>query len=167
MSVKKDIRVNPNELDKQWADLPDQFHNYSEAGDLLDSELKLKKMELEMLEADLDMKIRGTPADFGVDGKITETQIKSIIKTRQNWQDLTFEILELEKQRRLMASACRALEMKKDAMKSIQQLYLSEFYIAPTSEEWDAIENRQEELANRNVRREMKKHSKRKEKKNG
>lgn len=168
MSVKNDIRINPNELDKEWANLPDQFHNYSESGDLLDSELKLKRMEIEILEADLDMKIRLNPAKFKAGEKVTETQIKSIIRTQDDWRDLNFDILELEKQRRLMASACRALEMKRDALKSIQALYLSEFYIAPTTErEVEDFENRQEEMANRNVRTEMRKHSKRKEKQNG
>jgi hypothetical protein len=162
MSVKDDIRLNPNELDKQWADLADQFHNYSEEGDLIESEIKFKKLELELLEADLDLKIRNKPADFNID-KLTESGVKSSIRMNQIWRDLNYEILELEKQRKLMASACRALEMKKEALKSIQALYLSEFYIAPSApEEEKKFKNHQEELVARNIRLEMKKHAKRK-----
>ena len=167
MSVKNDIRINVNKLDKDWADLPDLFHSYSEQGDLLDAELKLKKMKLEILEADLDMEIRTSPKKFLAGEKVTETQIKSIIRTQQSWRDLNLESLEIEKQRKLISSVCRALEMKRDALKNIQALYLSEFYIAPVGADLEEFENRQEELANRNVRKEMRKHSKRKERENG
>jgi len=49
----------------------------------------------------------------------------------------------------------------------MQQLYLSEFYIAPTTEaEKDSFNSRLEEIAERNVRNEMRKRIKRKEKEN-
>lgn len=165
MGVKEDIRLNPNELDKQWADLPDQFHNYSEEGDLIESEIKFKKLELELHESDLDLKIRKKASTAAE--KITETVVKSLIRVDEVWRNLNYEILELEKQRKLMASACRALEMKKEAMKNIQALYLSEFYIAPSApEEEKSFKSHQEELVARNIRLEMKKHSRRKERSN-
>jgi hypothetical protein len=162
MSVKDDIKIDVTDLDQQWTDLPDMFHNYSEEGDLIEAEIKYKKLEQELLGADLDMKIRKTPADFGIE-KLSENVVFSTIRQDAKWRDLSFEILELEKQRKLMASACRSLEMKKDALKSIQALYLSEFYIAPSGpEEIKKLKEHQEDLAERNVRIEMRKRSKRK-----
>jgi len=164
MNVKEDIRLDLNNLDTEWADLPDQFHKYSEEGDLLDSEIKIKKLQLEILEANLDLKIRANPKTFQID-KLTETIVKSTIRADLKWQEESLEILELEKQRKLMASACRALEMKRDALKNIQSLYLSEFYVAPSDpEKKQERELRVEEMAKRNVRTEMKKFYRRKQK---
>jgi len=167
MSVKDDIRINPNELDKQWADLPDQFHNYFEEQELLAIEIKGKELSFELWEARIDCDIRKDPKKYCGSEKITEKQIGSIIKSDPKWEEMQLEILGLEKQRRLIMAACKTLDKKESSLASIQKLYLSEFYIAPVTEaEKDSFNSRLEEIADRNVRNEMKKRIKRKEREN-
>lgn len=159
-TIKEDIAIDPTNLDEELMKLPDQYHNYAEEAELQWDEQKRMELELEVLEADLDNNIRKNPKKFGGGDKVTETQIKSLVHLNEDWRRLSRKLIDAEKQRRLMLAACKTLELKNYNLKSLQELYLSEFYQTPNGVKKEKAIKDQEEIAARNVSREMKRRTK-------
>lgn len=163
MSVSKDTTINPQQLDVEWIVLPELFYKYGEEFDLTEFELKKLKMKLDVLEATLDRKFRQIDRNSTSKKSITEGQIKACIKINPEWQELQEKILETELRKKNIQTVCKALEFKKDALKQLVTLYTNEYYSSPTTDsDGAAYLGKQNEVSQKNVRKDIKRNLKRK-----
>ena len=166
MSVQDDLAIDPFRLDEQWAELPTLFHAYSERSDEADSLVRSCKLRIERITAELDSDIRLNFKDYGFTAKPTENAIKANIASNKEVLKANEEMLKHEKEKKLCQSVARALEIKKDAMKNLVQLYTSEYYSAPaSSEDGKKFLERQASAAKQDVRKGVKESLKRNRKK--
>jgi len=164
MSVKEDLIIDPYTLDEQWSQLPILYHTYMEEAEALDGELRSLKMKEDRIYATTDLKIRRKPDTFNIEGKPAEGMIKAIINSSKEIKEIRTKIIETEKQKRLTIAVCRSLEMKKEALKQMTNLYLSDYYTAPPKAEANDFISKQEQIANKDVRKKVKKSLNRKNK---
>lgn len=170
MSVlEKDLTIDFSRLDVEWINLPSLYFKYREETDYLETRMRKKKLKLEFETSQLDGKIRLDPKNYiGVE-KPTETQIRCFIESDENIYSIKSEMLELEKKKKLLASACSALEMKRDALKNLVQLLNGEYFTTkaigpsvPVAENGSCDMN----IERRNIRREIKERMNSKQKEN-
>lgn len=164
MSAKEDLIIDPLALDEQWSQIPILYHTYMEEAESLDGKIRSLKMQEDRTHSNIDLKIRRNPETFDIKGKPAEGMIKAIINSSKEIDELKAKIIETEKQKRLTLAVCRALEMKKEALKQMTSLYLSEYYSAPPKDKAGDFINKQEQIANKDVRKKIKKSLNRKNK---
>ena len=154
--LEKDLTINIENLIEEWIQLPSIYFAYREEADYLDISMRKQKMKLDFAIAELDGKVRKEPAIYlGVE-KPTENQIKCYIESHEDVFSIREKMLETEKKRKLLVSACNALEMKKDALKNLTNLQNSEYFSLSSvkTDFTDIVQNGQEKVS-RNIRREI------------
>lgn len=156
MSLDKDLTIDIERLDSEWISLPSTYYLYREEADYLDIKLRKLKIKLDFSVAELDGKVRLDPKQyFGVD-KTTETQIRSYIESNENILAIKEEMLEVEKKKKLLSSACEALEMKRDALKNLVVLMNGEYFSTKSVKiDFNDVVAKNNEESKRNIRREM------------
>ena len=156
-NISKDLTIDPERLDSEWIALPSLYYQYREECDFLDIRARKKKIQLEFEMSKLDGQIRLDPiAHLGVE-KPTEAQIRCFIESNEKVYGIRCEMLEIEKKRKLVASVCAGLEMKRDALKNLVQLTNSEYYsIRRTNGELLKEIMNESNATKRTVRREIK-----------
>ena len=113
-------------------------------------------MKLDFEMAKLDSVVRLDPKEYlGVE-KPTEAQIRCYIEANDLIYQIKEEVIEIDKKKKLLASACSALEMKRDALKNLVQLMNGEYFTTKRSDGLvnSAIADDRKETK-RNVRREI------------
>ena len=127
-NISKDLTIDPERLDAEWIVLPSVYYQYREEADILDIRARKKKLQLDFEMAKLDGEVRLEPvARLGVE-KPTEAQIRCYIESHETIYNIRCEMLEIEKKKKMVASICSGLEMKRDALKNLVQLINSEYY---------------------------------------
>lgn len=155
--LEKDLTIDFSQLDIEWINLPSLYFKYREETDYLEVQARKKKLKLDFEISRLDGQIRLDPKNYiGVE-KPTETQIKCFIDSDENIFSIKCEMLEIEKKKKLLSSACQALEMKRDALKNLVQLLNGEYFttkrINVPSDEKGVVGL---DIERRNIRREIK-----------
>lgn len=159
--MNNDLKINVDELDKEWMMLPRIYGEYSEKAELVDIELRKTKMKLDIRRADISKHIRERSkeyaADYGV-SSLTEGFISTLVDSDDEVQQLQLQIISLERNKRLYNVAVKGLEMKRDALKNLTSLFQSEYFsiggFARRIEEYKA---EQEKFEGRDIRKEIKK----------
>ena len=155
--LEKDLTIDFSQLDVEWINLPSIYFKYREETDYIEIKMRKKKMKLDFEMSSLDGRIRLDPKNYiGVE-KPTETQIRCFIESDDKVYAIREEMLELEKRKKLLSSACQALEMKRDALKNLVQLLNGEYFT--TKRIGVSVDNELSINMNterRNIRREIK-----------
>lgn len=156
-SLEKDLTIDFSRLDVEWINLPSLYFKYREETDHIEIRMRKKKMMLDFEMSQLDGRVRLDPKNYiGVE-KPTETQIKCFIESDEKIFTIRTEILELEKKRKLLASACQSLEMKRDALKNLVQLLNGEYFSTKRiSVQAEGEVPFASDIERRNIRREIK-----------
>lgn len=156
-----DLRINVDELDKEWMMLPQIYNEYSLQAEIVDSELRKTKMSIDTRRAEISKHIRENAkkyaAEYGV-SSLTEKFIETLIENDEEIQRMELEIISLERNKRIYATAVRGLEMKRDALKNLTALFQSEYFSIPAiNRRIEEYREAQEKFEGRDIRREIKK----------
>lgn len=159
--MNNDLRINVDELDKEWMMLPQIYGEYSERAELVDIELRKAKMRYDMRRADISKHIRENSkeyaAEYGV-SSLTEGFISTLIDSDQEVKDIALEIISLERDKRMYAVAVKGLEMKRDALKNLTNLFQAEYFSIPgVTRRVEEYRAEQDKFEGRDIRREVKK----------
>lgn len=158
LSLEKDLTIDIQRMDSEWITLPSLYFKYREEGDYLDIRLRKLKIELDFETAKLDGTVRSDPMTYVGVEKPTEAQIRCYIASSDKIFELQGKILELEKKRKLLASACAGLEMKRDSLKYLTQLINGEYFTTRCSDKSMLAHIASNgEKTKRNIRREIRK----------
>lgn len=134
-SVKEEISIDKNALDFECMR---QSMLYAEASEELASTTFRKetlKLELDKLEAEVDMEIRADPEEYGLNAKPTETAIratlsadKRIVKKKEEFVEATFDA-------NVAMGMKNAYEHKKTCLELLVKLYISGYWADPVVSE--------------------------------
>lgn len=128
---KTDLLINENDLINEWLTQPALYMKYAEAASESSSDKLEAKRALEIEYANIDSDVRKNPKKYGIDGKLTEKQIESIIILNQVYQDKQKELIDYAKRAEILNQARVAFEHRKKSLEYISQLTMSGFYGEP------------------------------------
>lgn len=155
-----DLKINIEELDKEWMMLPQIYGEYSERFEMTDMELRKEKMKLDFRRAEISKHIRENSKKYATEynvSSITEGFITTLCETDKEVQEIQLKIISLERNKRLYGSMVKGLEMKKDALKNLTSLFQAEYFSIPgCARRIEEYAKEQEKFEGRDIRKEVK-----------
>jgi len=127
VSLDFDFSVNPNELEKEWTNLPLSIYNASK---LLANARYCQddlKRRLSVKRSDTDIDIRRSPAKYNLD-KITETTVASFVNSDAAVQELESLTTRSKHNVDIAYAAVAAMSAKKDSLNAITELKKMNYY---------------------------------------
>lgn len=124
------LAIDPLRLDQEWMGQPRLYHEY--ARKLADCRMVLDeaKNSLEILEAELYLKISQNPEEFELP-KTTEAVIKSAVVSQLTYQEALVQIVQAKHDVAVYEAAVTALEHRKRALEKSVDLLLADYFSAP------------------------------------
>lgn len=158
--MNNDLRINVDELDQEWMMLPQIYGEYCEKTELVDIELRKAKMRYDMRRADVSKHIRENAkdycAEYGV-STLTEGFITTLIDSDKELQQMQLDMLAMERNKRLLTTAVKGLEMKRDALKNLTNLFQAEYFSIPgVTRRIEEYKKTQDRFEGRDIRKEVK-----------
>lgn len=130
-NYESDISINPESLDVEWTRQAQTFFKYAEltakARDVMDR----AKERLDVLMADLGLKIRSNPAAHRLE-KVTEGAIQSTIMLKSEYTEATKKLADLRYEYEVLSAAVRALDQKKSALENLVRLQGQNYFAGPS-----------------------------------
>ena len=158
--MNNDLKINIEELDKEWMMLPQIYGEYSEKFELIDIRLRQAKMNYDLRRSEVSKHIRANArrycTEYGIT-TLTEGFISTLLDCDEEAKEIQKTMLSLERDKRLLAVGIRGLEMKRDALKNLTSLFQAEFFsISGTNRRMEEYKKVQEQFEGRDVRKEVK-----------
>jgi len=173
MSYAEDIFLDHHNLDEEWIKQSSLYFKYASLhADAIAKRDSLKE-ELEVVKAELFVKIQKDWAKYGFEKKPTDGVAKAFVDQEEEVAEITEEVIEANKEVNILASAKVAFEHKKKALENLTTLWVQNWHSEPK----EGVFNKgyESELFQRKQQRELKnnerlynvKKSKKKESDNG
>ena len=164
--MNQDMKINVEELDKEWMLLPQVYEEYSQHAEMTDIELRKAKMKLDIRRADISKHIREHSREYAAENgvtSLTEGFISTLIDSDDEVKQIQLEIISLERNKRLYMTAVKGLEMKRDALKNLTALFQSQYFSIPQiARRIEEYKQAQDKFEGRDIRREIKQNLRRK-----
>lgn len=126
--------IDKTRLDTEWIKQPRLFFVY--AKQLADAKRRLEeaRAEADVVKAEVDLEIRGTPENFGFkDMKITEVLITTTINQNGRYQKAA-KLIRIRKHKvDILQAAVTALEHRKSALEKLVSLHGQNYFSTPTT----------------------------------
>jgi len=131
------LDINELQLDKEWVRQAPLFSNY--ATKLADAQKAhdTAKLELDIVEAELDRSIRSNPDDYNLE-KITENIVSAAIVLEDEYQIASNNLINAKHAVDVLKVAVNGLEHKKRALESLVKLHGQEYFASPHAREKDS-----------------------------
>ena len=135
MNLRDDLKIDVQNLDVEWATLPELHHLYNAEAISLEKRIKMKKLKLATYSAKLSRNIRLNKEQYlEGDEKITIKLVQDLIDTDDEFIEKTTRIIEMETKRKLIMATVDDLDVKRTSLSNLTKLFMSEFYSVPTNE---------------------------------
>lgn len=130
--LEADKAIDPEQLDVECAEQADRFFKWAER--LVEAAVNLEREEfdLEVLEARLQLEAREYPERFNIKN-ITETAIKSAVKSCAKYVDAYRVYLDAKREKLLLEKAVGAMDMRKRMLESLIDLFGREYFAGPSA----------------------------------
>lgn len=130
------FNIDRDRLDVAWLNQPALYFDY--AIKLADArrEHDEAKATLDVVKAELDMKIRTAPERYNV-AKVTETAVAAAILQHRSYQTALEEVGEAKHTMDVYAATTAALEHRKAALQALVQLHGQNYFAKPTGKPED------------------------------
>lgn len=148
--IELSLQIDRHRLDDEWTQQPRMYFCY--AAKLADArqELDRAKTELDLVDAELDIKIRKNPELFDLP-KVTESVIKSTIVAAGAHIRANDFVIDAKHAVDVLVAAVTALDHKKKALENMVSLQLANYYSSPKAPE--GARERMNEVNKRSIRR--------------
>ena len=123
-----DAYMDINKLGQEVFIQPTLHEKYSRYVTNLTDERDELKLKIHLKRAELSLEIRSDPEEFGILQKITENTVMSTIDLDDEIQDLTFDLLKLDKFVNEATGALKAIITKGQSLKLAGQLYVAGYW---------------------------------------
>lgn len=119
--------VDRNRLDEEWATFPKTYYEYAEK--LADARAahERAKTEEEIVEAELDRRIRMMPEKYGLE-KVTEPAVEKTIILQTRFQDARRARIDAKHKLDVIQAAVDTLDAKKYGLQDLTKLQLNAYY---------------------------------------
>ncbi len=124
---EEDTYLDINRLGQEVFVQPTLHEKYSRYVTNLTDERDELKLRIHLKRAELSLEIRSDPEDFGIT-KITENAVNSTVDLDEEIQDLTFDLLTVDKYVNEALGALKAIITKGQSLKLAGQLYTTGYW---------------------------------------
>jgi hypothetical protein len=138
LDFKKDLQISQYQLDLEWLKQPGLVEAYNRAW--ADAVLKRNKAKerLEVVEAELDLRVRKQIADGTAPEELvkpTEGAIGKWVKLQQEYRQAQADLFAADHEVNILVGGTKAFSAKGDALKGLTQLILADRYSSPSAPE--------------------------------
>jgi len=158
--IENDLNIDVQHIDEEWVKLSTLYFKYSELSDLKDIAGRKKKLEIESKEANLTIHIRRNSEKYCKElnvSKLTDSIVSTLVIADPELASLKNQLLNLEKEKKLLISTCKSLDLKCEGLKNLVKLWVGEYYSTPSTDaEGGHFLHEQEKVNNRNMTKELK-----------
>mgnify|MGYP006921285780 CR=1 FL=1 len=130
MNYEQDIRIDENALDIEWLDQPQLMIKYAIHAAKAKLERDRKSVELDLVKADLDRRIRTKPEKFGI-AKITEAAVTNTILGHSEYKEIQDEYMQLKYEADIAQAAVNAFDARKTALENMVKLHGQQYFAGP------------------------------------
>lgn len=130
------LDINEFELDKECIRLPSQYGQAAwQAGETL-RDIGEAKADLEVLEAEIHLKVRQNPGAYGITEKLTEGSIKEVTAINPKIRDLSKKLRALEHKLEMENVLVKAIDKKRSALGNLVDLHCAGYHstVKPSGE---------------------------------
>jgi hypothetical protein len=126
-----DLRIDEEMLEFEWQDQPVKMMKYCAVlADALKA-FDFAKENLDIEKANLDKAIRTSPADYGIEGKLTETLVDNTITLQATYQAANHAYIEAKYEAEMAKGAVRSMDQRKDALENFVKLHGQSYFAGP------------------------------------
>ncbi len=125
---EEDTYLDINRLGQEVFVQPSLHEKYSRYVTNLTDERDALKLKLHLKRAEYSLDVRMNPEEWGIPTKITEGAINSTVDLIQNVQDMTFDLLQLDKYVNEAVGALKSILAKGSSLKLAGQLYTTGYW---------------------------------------
>lgn len=127
------VDIDEHALDREWVSQPRNVLRYTTKLANAKHEVATAKARLDVIEAELDQRIRANPEAFGIQGKPTENMIERRVVLAKDYQACLDRLNTAQHRVDLLTGVVKALEHKKDGLESLVYLQGRAYYAEPTA----------------------------------
>jgi hypothetical protein len=128
---KQDVEINPDALDCEWVKQASLFGEYCVAQAEARRQVDMMKEGLEVKAAGLGLKIRTSPAQYGL-LKVTEDSVQAVILLDKDYANQWKKVQDAQFEYEVMVAAVRALDQKKSALENLVRLQGQNYFAGPS-----------------------------------
>lgn len=155
IDFEKDIKIDESALDIEWLNQSSLTLKFCRLEADLKREVDKKEIELGLIRADLDRRIRLDPEGFEITTKITETVINNIIISSEEYMECNEVVLDARYEYSVARGAVKAIDSKKTSLENLVKLFGQQYFAGPNvprdiSKEWE--QKQLQENSNEKVR---------------
>jgi predicted nucleotide-binding protein (sugar kinase/HSP70/actin superfamily) len=126
----KDVFIDDSALDVEILEQPSLMMKYCIHAAEKEREFDNVKQIVEVIKAELDLKIREKPETFGIT-KLTEGAISSVITTDERYSNIYAEYLTAKYESNMANKAVKAIEQKKESLELLVKLHGQSYFAGP------------------------------------
>lgn len=152
--VESITAIDENALDEEWVNHPTKFHKYALRLANAKTMLAESKASLDVVEAEISLRVRKNPLKYGMDGKITEAVINATVLLNPKYQEALTEVTNAKHKVDILQAAVDALEHKKRALENLVTLHGQSYFASPrvSKEAGEAMKSEMDTAVKRKVR---------------
>lgn len=163
----KDKQINPLELDMAATMQPELFYKWAKRAVKAKSELEAAKFRMDVMEANLQIKCRKSPEEFGL-SKVTEASIISAVKLHPKFHEVFEEYIQAKKESMMLDKAVEAMEQRKRMIEVLITLHGQQYFAGPSvprdlAKVWADQQERGMEILHDKQKKKLRKKKKRKQ----
>ena len=115
-------QIDRDNLDQECVRLPSDYRRWAFLSSEAKRDVAEAKAEVEVVEASLAHKIRSSPGNFGIEGKLTESAIKAVILKSPEYREAQKALNRTQYKADLCQSVVWSLEHKKRSLTNLVAL---------------------------------------------
>lgn len=131
MNYEQDINIDEESLDIEWLEQPKLMLQYSKHCADCERKRDEAKEALELIQAELDNKIRQEPEKYNIE-KVTEGTVKACILQRKAYKDANKAYLDAKYEFNIAKGAVEAFEQRKVALENLVRLHGQSYFAGPS-----------------------------------
>jgi hypothetical protein len=128
INYEDDLRIDKDSLEECLVKQPELYAKWSTIWADATQERDQSKERLNIVRADLDMKIRKSWDILGFDKKPTDMAINTWICAHNDYRKANFELIQKTHAVNVLEAAKWAFQHRKDALDNLVKLYLNNYY---------------------------------------
>lgn len=130
--IEGELGIDKNDLDEECCGQPQLYYRWAKETAIASKRKHIMEGRLSRVRARADHKIRKQPGLYGLGDDPKEKAIAGHVALDQDVKDAEEVYLEAKKDAALTAAAEKSFEQRKQMIKTLGDLFVHEYYSAPT-----------------------------------
>ena len=142
--LRQKLPIDQFELENECCKQPIIYDEVGEWVALVKREARLAKEHVAFVEADLYLRIRNNPEEFGISGKFTIDVIKACVKTHSEYIQAFQEHVDAERLANEASTLLESVAERKSSVRDLVRLFIAHYYEKTdelNKEEWQSAQS--------------------------